>query len=80
MIACPDCRTETVRVRDSRPTDWGRRRRYRCANGHTFLTVEYVQERCRAKTKTDKPCSRDAAYGSDYCVQHGWMEGQGELF
>lgn len=41
-IICPTCRSAQVSVYDSRPGVSRRRRRYKCAAGHRFTTVEFA--------------------------------------
>lgn len=38
---CPEC-GEPSRLLDSRVADYGRRRRFECAEGHRFTTMEIV--------------------------------------
>lgn len=41
-IVCPTCSSSNIGVRDSRPARGVQRRRYLCACGHRFTTIETV--------------------------------------
>lgn len=48
-ISCPDCKKRGF-VIDSRPAEYGVRRRWGCGNGHRFTSIEIVAVRDTTKT------------------------------